>query len=374
MARSARVYHPGGVYHLVSRFARDDWWLDHAGARDAYLVRLGRALAGTDTECLAYCLMSNHIHLVVVHGNEPLGRLTKSVHTSFAEWVRNSNSHRKNALGPVFAGRPFSRLVERESYLLELVRYVHNNPVRARVARRAANSEWSSHQAYIGQSKAPEWLRLGFALDQFGKRAPTMRRRFDEFVEQGRHEGRRPEFSGGDDSGAAAKAVQAALGDGYRVTSGILGGDEFVKRVSQDSKRVQVTLGSRGREISREPRERIPLSQIVVGALATEGLEPWDLEHRPRARAVTRAKRLATWIWVQQYGGQQIEVARELKVTTGAVSQWYRAAMQDAACYEEAASNLVSLLETHRRQRGKLVRRRKPEAANRVRYQVDVDE
>ena len=81
-----------------------------------------------------------------------------------------------------------------------------------------------------------------------------------------------------------------------------------------------------------------------------------------------------TWIWVQQYGGQQIEVAREFKVTTGAVSQWYRAAMQDAACYEEAASNLVSLLETHRRQRGKLVRRRKPEAANRVRYQVDVDE
>ena len=107
---------------MVSRFARDERWLDRAGARDAYLAQLGKALEKSDAEVLAYCLMSNHVHLVVIQGNTPLSRLMKSVHTGFAGWVRRS-VRAKKALGPVFAGRPRMLLVDREEYLLALVRY-----------------------------------------------------------------------------------------------------------------------------------------------------------------------------------------------------------------------------------------------------------
>ena len=142
MSRTARLSYPGGVFHVVSRFARDEWWLDRAGGREAYLASLECGAEGSDAEVLAYCLMSNHVHLVVVQGEAPLERLMKSVHTSFATWARRSRRSAK-ALGPVFAGRPRTVLVERDAYLLELVRYVHNNPVRAGVVRVARNSAWS---------------------------------------------------------------------------------------------------------------------------------------------------------------------------------------------------------------------------------------
>ena len=103
MPRTARVSCPGGVFHVVSRFARDEWWLDRSGAREAYLELLGRASERSDTEVLAYCLMSNHVHLVLVQGNAPLSRFMKSVHTGFATWARGSWRGSK-ALGPVFAG------------------------------------------------------------------------------------------------------------------------------------------------------------------------------------------------------------------------------------------------------------------------------
>ena len=127
MPRTRRVQYPGGVFHLVSRFARDERWLELDGARQAYLDLLEKASRSTDVAILAYCLMSNHVHLVVVQGQASLERFTKSVHTGFAGWVHRSQSRRK-ALGPVFAGRPRTLLVEQDSYLLELVRTKGDGP------------------------------------------------------------------------------------------------------------------------------------------------------------------------------------------------------------------------------------------------------
>jgi REP element-mobilizing transposase RayT len=121
--------------------------LDKRGARGRYLELLERAVGRTDARLLAYCLMSNHVHLVVVQGREPLERLVKPVHTGFAGWI---NAGRRKAQGPVFAGRPRVVVVEQDAYLLQLVRYVHNNPVRAGVVRHARSSDWSSLRAYVG--------------------------------------------------------------------------------------------------------------------------------------------------------------------------------------------------------------------------------
>ena len=149
MARFARIHVTGGLFHIISRFQDRKYYLDIEGARERYLELLGNALETHDCRVIAYCLMSSHVHLVVQLGNDPIGQLTKKIHAPFANFV---NRHRKG-IGVVMADRPKSVLVHTETYGMELIRYVHNNPVRAGVVDRASESSWSNHRAYLGQEK-----------------------------------------------------------------------------------------------------------------------------------------------------------------------------------------------------------------------------
>jgi putative transposase len=371
MPRTARLSYRGGVFHVVSRFARDEWWLDRDGGRDAYLASLERAAERSDAEVLAYCLMSNHVHLVVVQGEAPLERLMKSVHTGFASWAQRSRRSGR-VLGPVFAGRPRTLLVEQDAYLLELVRYVHNNPVRAKVARAARSSVWSSHQAYIGHVEAPGWLRMGYVLRRFGSGRDRAARGFDEFVDTGRKEPRRPELSGASDSQEAA-AVRRALGDSHRVSDGILGGDAFVARVRADAERVEAALSGRNTERRAGPVGRPSVREVIDAALELLDVDPIALEEQPRSQRCAQVKRLAIWVWVHEYAGQQIEVARALELDTGVVSRYYGQAIAAAGEFDQQASALTALLNRRRRPRHRAVTKAAAGAAP-VRYHVDVDE
>ena len=205
----------------------------------------------------------------------------KSVHTGFAAWARASWGGSK-ALGPVFAGRPRIVLVDREEYLLELVRYVHNNPVRARLTRAARASAWSSHRAYIGQVPAPEWLRMGRVLARFGRDAKRATAKFDAFVDEGRGQARRPELSGAADAGEAA-AVRAALGDGYRVSDGILGDEAFLARVTSAAGSVRSALSSRSAERRAGPIGRPTAREVIDTVLELLDVDVIEFEQRPRA-------------------------------------------------------------------------------------------
>jgi REP element-mobilizing transposase RayT len=356
---------------VVSRFARDEWWLDREGARSAYLACLARALQGCDAELLAYCLMSNHVHLVVVQGEARLERLMKSVHTGFASWAQRSR-RREKTRGPVFAGRPRSVLVDKDAYLLELVRYVHNNPVRAKVVRAARNSAWSSHQAYVGRVQAPDWLRTGYVLERLGGNAAAARRAFDELVDAGRGEPRRPELSGAVGVGEAA-AVRRELGDGHRVSDGVLGSESFAARVRKDVERVQLALSGRGSERRAGALGRPSVREVVDAVLELVELDPIELEEHPRTQRCAHAKRLAIWVWVHEYAGQQIEVARCLGLDTGVVSRYYGQAMAAAGEFDEQASAVTALLRPRRRARSRSVTKASAGAQS-VRYHVDIDE
>jgi len=363
----------GGIFHLVSRFARDEWWLDRSGARQAYLTALSSAVEKTDTAVLAYCLMSNHVHLVVVQGEASLERFTKSVHTGFASWVQRSR-RRGKALGAVFAGRPRAVLVEEDGYLLELVRYVHNNPVRAGVVRAARNSEWSSHRAYVGLSGAPEWLQAGYVLQRFGRDAKRAAERFDAFVDEGRGQARQAQLSGAADSGEAAQ-VRRMLGDGHRVSDGVLGSEAFVAKVRRDAQRVEATLSSRGQERRSGALLRPTVREVIDAALEHRGVDVLELQERPRSQRSAGVKRLAVWLWVHEYAGRQIEVARALGLDTSVVSRHYGEALANAGDFDEEATAVKALIAKRARPRA---RPRKATAAAEdalpVRYHVDVEE
>ena len=99
MPRSARIHAPGHVFHIISRCMNREYLLEGPDARKRYLGLLAKGLRQTDASVLAWCLMSNHVHLVVRSGDDPLWRLLKRVHVGYAVW-RNRRSRR---LGPVFA-------------------------------------------------------------------------------------------------------------------------------------------------------------------------------------------------------------------------------------------------------------------------------
>jgi putative transposase len=371
MPRRARLNCVGGIFHIVSRFARDEWRLEHREARTAYLDSLANAVAATDVHVLGYCLMSNHVHLVVVQGEAPLERFTKSLHTGFAAWAHRHGRGNK-AQGPVFADRPRAVLVERDAYLLELLRYVHNNPVRAGLVRFARSSDRSSHQAYIGRVAAPDWLKTGYVLQRFGRDMQRASGQFDAFVDQGRQQQRRPELSGATNASEAA-TVRRALGDGHRMSDGILGSDAFITKVRQDTERVGAALSGRGTEQRAGAIGRPALREVIDAALEVGDVEAVELSERPRARRSAEAKRLAIWMWVHEYAGQQIDLARALGLDTSVVSRYYGQAMAEAGEYDQRATAVAALLARRKRPRPRKVTRAAADAFP-VRYHVDVEE
>jgi len=192
--------------------------MDIDGARERYLYFLGRDADKFDTRVLAYCLMSSHIHLVLQLGTATLGDFTRSVHSGFAVWL----NRQKKGLGAIMADRPRSLLVHADTYGWDLIRYVHNNPVRAGLVNNAEESPWSSHRAYIGVDKAPQWLDTRPLLGTRKKERRDNCRDFNAFVLGGQNEPQRSEFSG-EVSHDLARRIRQIIGGPVEISFPVLG-------------------------------------------------------------------------------------------------------------------------------------------------------
>jgi hypothetical protein len=258
----------------------------------------------------------------------------KSVNTGFAMWL---NRHVGGRKGAVFTERYKAILVEEEAYLLQLIRYVHNNPVRAGVVADAGNSDWSSHRAYLGLVPAPEWLKCGYVLSVLNRDPATGRQMFGEYVKAGRGEGRRKDLSG-DQSSKAARRFQAAIGDGWRISGPLVGSDAFAAKVLADIKAVDAQVSEVGGKIKvGRGVERPSLDELIAVTCSVAGVEPWEFEQQPKRRKPALARRLITLLWVHRFKGGQIEIARKLNASTSAVSKWHGRAVEqmpqlDALC------------------------------------------
>lgn len=146
---------------MISRFVDEQWFMNTDDDRSYYLRLLGLAIPKTDWHCLAYALMSSHIHLAMVAGRRPAQNWSRRVNSPYAK--RYNELHER--IGPVFAGRA-DMSIARTQRVGRLLAYIHNNPVRAGVVRRAADSSWTSHCAYVGLAQRPAWLDVerGLAL------------------------------------------------------------------------------------------------------------------------------------------------------------------------------------------------------------------
>ncbi|NOY65250.1 MAG: addiction module toxin RelE [Nitrospirae bacterium] len=205
MARPLRIEFPGAVYHITSRGnAKQNIFLDENDFKE-FLAILCHVVKRYNWFLHAYCLMNNHYHLIV---ETPEGNLSIGMRQLNGIYTQRFNK-RHHRVGHLFQGRFKAILVDKESYLLELCRYIVLNPVRAGLTRDPNEWKWSSYRSTIGKTKPIECLGINWILSQFGQNISEAKREFRRFVRAGIGE-------------SPLKEVKGQI---------VLGRDDFVERI-----------------------------------------------------------------------------------------------------------------------------------------------
>jgi REP element-mobilizing transposase RayT len=275
MARKPRVHFPTALYHVILRGnGGQDIFFDDAD-RCRFLLLLQEGVERYGHRIHAFCLMSNHLHLAIQIGEIPLSRIMQNLSFRYTRW----HNWRRKKTGHLFQGRFKAVLVDADSYLSELIRYIHLNPVRAGMANTLEEYSWSSHRAYLGSESIP-WLTIDWTLAQFGSTISRARRNYLKFMDLGKDEGYRQEFHSG------------VVGE-----SRILGEDSFVNRVlSQCEGRAvrPLTVGELAAAVCLEYR-------VSAQELATAG----------KYRTMSEARGMVAWLILETGWGTLAELGKQ---------------------------------------------------------------
>lgn len=254
--------------------------------------------------------MTNHIHLALQAGEIPLSRGMHNLSFRYTRWI----NRRKNSTGHLFQGRFKAVLVDSDSYLVELVRYIHLNPIRANMVNNPEVSPWTSHNAYLGKEILP-WLTTDWMLGQFGKTVKKARMAYQTFLLDGLAEKHRPEFYGGEED------------------LRILGGDTFTEKC---------LAGSGGRPL------RLTINDIVSAVCLAYNLDESVLKTRSQQRTLAEARAMIGWLASESGCVNLSEVGRYVNRDVGSISSAVRRLSErfhDRPELADRAKTLKTLLE-----------------------------
>jgi len=196
MARKPRIHFPGAVYHVMLRGNGGRNIFFSAKDRTRFYLLLQEGVERYGHRVHAFCLMDNHVHLAMQVSEIPLSKIIQNLSFRYTRYVNAS----QKKTGHLFQGRYKAILIDADSYLLQLVRYIHNNPVRAGITGQYGDYQWSSHRAYCGDVSIT-WLTTDWVLGQFSDHSKSARLLYTDFVLQGESEERRSEFHHGSQEG-----------------------------------------------------------------------------------------------------------------------------------------------------------------------------
>ncbi|MBL8685780.1 MAG: transposase [Myxococcales bacterium] len=309
MPRHPRFHEAGSVVHCVSRFINGEFLIETANDRHQVLDRIARGLPRCDWQLVAYAVMSNHLHLAFVSGTTPLSRLMRPAHTAIAHWLNARHERR----GPVFSER--ARMVsippERVAHLLA---YIHNNPVRAGVARAASRSGWTSHRAFVGEIPAPPWLdvRRGLELAGFDATAEG-RDSFDAFVRE-RSDDPRDDRLSARTLTTIRRRVRATIALPVELATPTLA----VEPASDQAPLVHIG------EFSALPRWPGPLEELVELVSRARGVSALEMRSRSKARNIVAARRVAVVTATRALRRNVNEIAAALGIASNTASSMLR--------------------------------------------------
>ena len=259
MARKPRIHYPGAFYHVILRGNAGNSIFFEDMDRSKFFLLLQEGIERFNHRVHAYCLMSNHLHLIVQVGDIPLSRIIQNLSFRYTRYI----NFRKNQTGHLFQGRYKALLLDADAYLLQLTRYIHNNPVRAKMVTEPSAYGWSSHTVYLGSVSNP-WLTTDFILRQFAKTKTTAIRLYNDFQLQALNERRREDYYTGD----------------------------FEARILGDERFVEEAMRKADQKLERKPA----LGDILQAVCREYALLPQDLSSCSRQRKIAEARAIAAYL------------------------------------------------------------------------------
>lgn len=179
MARPLRIEYSGAFYYVTAKGNEQKAVFKSQKDREKFLDYLATASSRYGAIIHAFCLMSNHYHLLLETPGGNLSQIMRHINGAYTTYF---NIRRKRT-GHLFQGRYKAVLVEAETFAPELTRFIHLNPVQERMTVCPEAYPWSSYRCYIGQATTPDWLRTGFILDSFAPDREQAQQKYQQFVE-----------------------------------------------------------------------------------------------------------------------------------------------------------------------------------------------
>jgi putative transposase len=315
MPRKARVDAPGALHHIIVRGIEKRKIFEDDKDRNHFIKRLDDILTEAETPIYAWALIPNHVHLLLKTGLTPIATIMRRLLTGYAVYF--NRRHRR--YGHLFQNRYKSILCQEERYYRELIRYIHLNPLRAKLVKDTKALDkypYSGHSAIVGKVTR-DWQQVDYVLEFFGKRKSDARKAYRNFVEQGVKQGRRPELTGGGllRSIGGWMALSALRGEALRVKGDerILGDSDFVEAVLKEADEqleLRYRLKAEGFDLDRVAGR---VAQVLDMPLEVV----WEKSRRPQ---VAEARSLLCYWASKELAMSMTDLARRLNLTQPAIS------------------------------------------------------
>ena len=316
MPRGARLDAPGTLHHVIVRGIEKRRIVDDVADRKNFVKRLAELSAETKTNIYAWALMTNHAHMLLRSSEIGLSGFMRRLLTGYAF----SFNRRHRRWGHLFQNRYKSIVCDEDAYFTELVRYIHLNPLRAKLVKSLAQLDryrWSGHGVIMGKIEY-NWQNRDDVLKWFGKKEGEAKNAYRNYVEKGIAKGRRPELVGGGliRSLGGWSAVKALRRSGDRELSDgrILGSGEFVERIIKEAEtqiKYQLPLLEHHHKID----------EFITEICQAENVSIEELKGGSRRKEISRVRARIAIGLVKTQGVALAEVARQLGVSTTAISK-----------------------------------------------------
>ncbi len=320
MPRQSRIDAPGALHHIINRgIEKNKIFRDKIDYQN-FLGRFSKLIESTGTTCYAWSLMPNHFHLLLQTGQVPLSKFMMRLLGGHA----TTYNRRHGRSGHVFQDRYKSILCQKDSYLKVLVRYIHLNPLRAKIV--SSIDELNTYP-YTGHSVIKghlnhDWQDTDYILSQFANTPSLARRRYGLFIKEGQDQGRRTELTGGGliRSYNGWKSVKELRKSDVFLRSDerILGDSDFVSNVLKQAQEQETNHTSLKQKRLTEIDVRKRVSEII-------GIKPEKLLSHRKDRLVVRAKRLYCYWLAKNLGYSMTDIARIIETSVSTVSRSVKA-------------------------------------------------
>ena len=320
MPRLARLDAPGVLHHVMGRgIEKNNIFLNNKDRND-FLNRLSEVVEEGGIDIYAWALMPNHFHLLLKTKNRPLSSSMRKILTGY---VVNFNRRHKR-YGHLFQNRYKSIVCQEDTYLMELVRYIHLNLLRGDVVKDLSgldSSPWSGHSAILGKVER-NWQDTEYVLSYFGNKR-VCRKNYYKYIKEGLDLGRRPELVGGglirSLGGWSEVLAVRNRKERHAFDSRILGDSEFVQEIKTD-------LDDMIKKNLRISGQRIDLQALCDRVCKKRSISLTELLSGSRRREPVNARRIISWLAVHELGYSGAEVARHLGVTNSCVTRFLASA------------------------------------------------